>query len=1001
MLQESKTNELEYQRLSKEEMEQRGILGRLVGICASFTAPTRNGRKYPEKLWENVFNDPIMKERIENGVCYGELGHPADREETDMEKIAVCMAEQPKKGKDGKLRAVFDILNTPNGRILKSLCDYGSTLGISSRGSGDLETDFDGNESVNPDTYNCEGFDVVLIPAVKEARLQYVTEALDKKRYNKTLRDKLTESINKETEENQRVMKESLDALGIDLTEANDRKLSTKDFYFANDEKEFDGQPQELSAVELQKLTKDEIEQILDSVPVGSKIHNIYGVYWTKKTLAEGNVPEESSVEKKQSIKQNYFAPVPTKYYDVYWSVNGTENPYIINTILGKDKYYIVSDGVNFNFNESLDEGMQYNDYDITVTDSNVIVRDSKGNFIQEFPTEEEAQEWLNEISLNESTYLSKDWKTLKVGDEVTWTSKEFDGSTKWDCEVKNVYPDHIIISPIDAKFNDMSLWIDDDTINEALSLEESKLSPEDKMDAWHAGTRRENIGACGDAKLWKYKEICEYKGYANEVEIINKELQKRGLLDDAEEDTLVLSNDDNFVSISSSIPQNKVIAKMQNNQLLIANNQAGCGFLERYRENLDDFGLTTVDGDEYFVIEKTDPDANIIARGVIATLNESYIIRTLTEAWGFHAKYEVHAYPTGKDVKLAGANDLADAEQLGIKRVNHILDNPWMTPQQKYDYIKTIYIADMDTETEMETSQFGDYVDKTLTQLETQLNEELVSNDNVPEVAADADGAMLEELQKLLSANKQLQDKIITLQEKLSVSYTKEMSLKEELNAEKLKSVKLSNTVSETDALNEQLALAKKNETTLGNKCTKLAESIERKNAKLQQLVEQVANKDKQLTNLTQQLQENANLLTEKTHLLETVTEKYDVLNKDYQQMKENYSKKIEKQNTLVEKYRDVAVKSVNKYIDTQATRLGVTSAEIKNRLPESYSFSDIDRICEDLQEYKLNISNLPFSTGKKMTEGLNVRAANIDTRTLIPMEEDLDDLTLRLAGL
>ena len=178
MLQESKTNELEYQRLPKEEMEKRGILGRLVGVCADIINPTRNGRKYPEKLWENVFNDPIMKERIENGVCYGELGHPADREETDMEKICVCLAEQPKKGKDGKLRAVFDILNTPNGRILKSLCDYGSTLGISSRGSGDLEMDYDGQESVNPDTYNCEGFDIVLVPAVKAARLQYVTESL-------------------------------------------------------------------------------------------------------------------------------------------------------------------------------------------------------------------------------------------------------------------------------------------------------------------------------------------------------------------------------------------------------------------------------------------------------------------------------------------------------------------------------------------------------------------------------------------------------------------------------------------------------------------------------------------------------------------------------------------------------------------------------------------------------------------------------------------------------
>ena len=219
MLESMNNTNLEYKKLSKEEMEQRGILGRLVGVCASFIAPTRNGRKYPEQLWENIFNSEIMKERISNGVCFGELGHPADREETDMEKICICMPEEPKKGPDGKLRAVFDILDTPNGRILKSLCDYGSTLGISSRGSGDLETDFTGQESVNPDTYNCEGFDIVLLPGVKDARLQYVTESLDVTKENKTLRQQLKESINNESVENQKVMKESLDTLGINLEE--------------------------------------------------------------------------------------------------------------------------------------------------------------------------------------------------------------------------------------------------------------------------------------------------------------------------------------------------------------------------------------------------------------------------------------------------------------------------------------------------------------------------------------------------------------------------------------------------------------------------------------------------------------------------------------------------------------------------------------------------------------------------------------------------------------
>ena len=210
MLESLNTGIFEYEKLKPEEMRARGILGRLVGVMADTVNPTRNGRSYSAKLWENVFNNPIMKERIENKCCFGELGHPLDREETDMEKIAICMDGLPKKDKDGKLQAVFNILDTPNGRILKTLCDYGCNIGISSRGSGDLVTDFDGNESVDPDTYNCEGWDAVLIPAVKEARLKYVTESLDKKRYNKSLRARLIEAVNKEDVDKKKAMTESL-----------------------------------------------------------------------------------------------------------------------------------------------------------------------------------------------------------------------------------------------------------------------------------------------------------------------------------------------------------------------------------------------------------------------------------------------------------------------------------------------------------------------------------------------------------------------------------------------------------------------------------------------------------------------------------------------------------------------------------------------------------------------------------------------------------------------
>jgi len=216
MLESFKSGKFLYEKLSKEEQDKRGILGRLEGPIADFKNPTRNGRLYSEPLWEKVFEDPIMQEKIKNRCCFGELGHPEDRQEVDMEKIAICLAEQPKKGDDGSLYGIFDILNTPNGKILKALCDYGCNIGVSSRGTGDLYTDDDGNEAVDPETYECECWDAVLIPAVETARMNYVTESLSNK---KTLKQALRESLESASEEDKKVMETTLNELGIDVEE--------------------------------------------------------------------------------------------------------------------------------------------------------------------------------------------------------------------------------------------------------------------------------------------------------------------------------------------------------------------------------------------------------------------------------------------------------------------------------------------------------------------------------------------------------------------------------------------------------------------------------------------------------------------------------------------------------------------------------------------------------------------------------------------------------------
>lgn len=225
--------ELSYEKLTPEEMESRGILGQLCGPCADIINPTRNGRKYSEELWEKVFENPIMKEKFERGGVFGECGHPTDREEVDIEKIAICMPQPPKKSNDGVLVAVFDILNTPCGKILKTLCDYGYKIGISSRGTGDTFTDENGEESVDPDTYDCECFDAVLIPAVKTATLEKLGESLSK---DKSLKKALAESLNKANDSDRKLMQETLSNLHISYSNINEAVDSNKEADNAGDE---------------------------------------------------------------------------------------------------------------------------------------------------------------------------------------------------------------------------------------------------------------------------------------------------------------------------------------------------------------------------------------------------------------------------------------------------------------------------------------------------------------------------------------------------------------------------------------------------------------------------------------------------------------------------------------------------------------------------------------------------------------------------------------------
>lgn len=233
-----KTNErvleaLQMQPLSEEEKASRHILGRLAGPIATCKEKTRNGRGYNKPLWEKALADDIFKEKLATKSLFLELGHPANREETDMREVCACIPEMPKIINDD-LYAYVDILDTPNGKLLKTLCDYGFIPGISSRGSGDIMA----NDEVDPETFFLETWDIVQLPAVKKARLS-VCESFDGR---KPLKTALQESYSAANDEDKKTMKEALEKLdlGINLDEEPKLEESTEEIPIEDPEEKID-----------------------------------------------------------------------------------------------------------------------------------------------------------------------------------------------------------------------------------------------------------------------------------------------------------------------------------------------------------------------------------------------------------------------------------------------------------------------------------------------------------------------------------------------------------------------------------------------------------------------------------------------------------------------------------------------------------------------------------------------------------------------------------------
>ena len=168
-----------------------GVIGRLGGTFADYSQGTRNGgRIYPHELWINrVLNNEDVLESLNTLTLFGEVDHPQDdRVETLAYNAAISIYKLEDRPMEQIIYGEAYILDTPSGRIVKSILDTGAQLGVSSRGLGE-ETVQNGELVINPETYDFITFDVVVTPANIKARVSL----LENKQKNS-----LMESIKKE-----------------------------------------------------------------------------------------------------------------------------------------------------------------------------------------------------------------------------------------------------------------------------------------------------------------------------------------------------------------------------------------------------------------------------------------------------------------------------------------------------------------------------------------------------------------------------------------------------------------------------------------------------------------------------------------------------------------------------------------------------------------------------------------------------------------------------------
>jgi hypothetical protein len=164
------------------------------GIFLQGDITNRNRRMYPmDTLRKEVAR--YDENFVQKGRALGELGHP-EGPTVNLDRVSHKIVSLKESGSNfvGKAK----ILDTPMGRIAKSLIGEGVRLGVSSRGMGSIRQTKEGINVVENDFMLATAADIVADPSAPDAFVDGIMEGKDWVMDGGVIREKLVEKTYKQ-----------------------------------------------------------------------------------------------------------------------------------------------------------------------------------------------------------------------------------------------------------------------------------------------------------------------------------------------------------------------------------------------------------------------------------------------------------------------------------------------------------------------------------------------------------------------------------------------------------------------------------------------------------------------------------------------------------------------------------------------------------------------------------------------------------------------------------